>query len=138
MSKSNRPFNPFTKTATARLLGVALKSVNLVREFAHAVWVHVLGKRPTFVSKDRYRADFLAQRQEAAKVVQATRHADGSWTTWNAANGNVYEVVPANNPQGYRCECEDNSRQSATYGFGVCKHLLAVKAALLSDQLIAA
>ena len=134
MNRSNRPFNAFTKAATVRILGVYPQCIKAIKEFAHVVWVHIIGKRPTFISKKLYRADFLAQRQEAAKAIQVKPQGRGAFLAWNPANGNAYEVTPAPVANGYQCECEDYTRQYATYGKALCKHVLSVKAAL-SDSL---
>ncbi|WP_287127521.1 hypothetical protein [Candidatus Cyanaurora vandensis] len=130
---SQRPFTVFTKTATARILGVAVALVKKLQVLAKTIWVYVQGKRPTFISKTRYKVDYLESRLDRSADIKITPVGGFSYTAHNLSNGKEYRLWCAPG-RGLQCECKDYERQ--VQGGKVnptCKHKLAVNQ-FLSDR----
>jgi hypothetical protein len=60
----------FNKSAVARILSVATRTVQEVRIFAFSVWVWIKGQRPRFMSKSAFEREFVRFRREAGKLLQ--------------------------------------------------------------------
>ncbi|WP_146141123.1 hypothetical protein [Stenomitos frigidus] len=114
----------YSAAATRRLLANATRTIQ-IREFFYVVWVWVKGQRPTFISKRRYKTEFVASRQRAARALQVISQHHGYF-------GIVYTVTSSQPAQpAYQvevagthiaCTCEDWANQIDRFGKAVCKH----------------
>lgn len=117
----------YSAAATRRLLAIATRTVQ-IREFFYVVWVWVKGQRPTFIAKSRYKAEFVASRQRAARALSVLRQSPGHY-------GTVYTVTSSQPGQpAYQvevagthiaCTCEDWANQLDRFGKAACKHVYA-------------
>jgi len=122
-----KAFTIFTKTATARILGVEVNRVKEIREFKKVIWAKVKGQRPTFISKSRYQQDHIVSRIERSAEIEVKPIGGFSYTALNRSNGNTHKLwcVPGG---GLQCECRDFQRQQAGGKVNpTCKHKLAVR-----------
>jgi len=127
MVPQSKGFTVFTKTATARILGVASSLVVRIKIFANAIWVYIRGKRPTFISKTQYQRDHLESRLDRSADIEVTPLGAFSYTATNTEKGTSYRLW-CEAGRGLQCECKDFERQ--IWGKQVnptCKHKLAVQ-----------
>ncbi len=119
-------FTVYSKVATARLLGIAVGLVKKLEVFANAVWVHVQGNRPTFISKTRYQVDFLESRADRSAEIEITPTGIFSYIAYNLKSGNSYKLYSLPG-EGLQCECKDFERQKwGGKDTPTCKHRIAV------------
>ena len=131
----------YSSSAVRRMLGLGQSSSVQIREFFRVIWVWVEGQRPTFISKQSFKAHFVAWRKGAAASLATTqdRHRRNIYRVRNVCKGSVYQVQLGS---GYLlCSCEDFKNQAQFFGRACCKHGYAVLAQLghgsLSDYIAA-
>ena len=118
----------FTKSATARILGVAVTAVREVRVWAKVVWVNVKGVGCRFISKKTYLAEFARYRREGAASLEVapafgSERADLE-AAWVIKGGAEPHRVELSNSQ-FSCDCWDYQNQAEVMGKGCCKHIYA-------------
>lgn len=120
----------YSRSAAARLMGVAVNQVGRIQQFAFVVWVWIRGKRPRFISKRSFLQHFAQWRQRQANTLKAKRwpQLPSWWTVTNPNKQSRYPVVLGE--KGPVCRCEDYKNQQQFLGRGVCKHGYAVLSAL--------
>ena len=106
----------FNASATRRILGLAPTTQIKIEVWAHVVWVHVKGQRPTLISKKRYYQEFARYRKEGGQKVKVY-FANGF-----KAEGakEVYNLDPQET--FIDCDCQDMQQQKEVWGKGCCKH----------------
>lgn len=60
-------FDVITSESTAQILGASSREVKVIDSWAWVVWVHVIGRRPRFVSFQAYTEQFNKKKRGAAK-----------------------------------------------------------------------
>lgn len=118
----------YSVSAVRRLLGLGDRIAVKIQEFGWVVWVWVVGKRPTFISKKLFKQQFVDRRKAQAKGLVVTRNTyeSCSYSVRNEAKDSVYKVVLG--VDEIACECEDYKNQREFFGRGCCKHGYAVLA----------
>jgi hypothetical protein len=119
------PFTPYTRSAAARILGLTPQLINQVQEWTLVVWVRFTHGSPRFISKNAFRADFLATRRAGAKLVNIQPVSMFSYIAHNIENGHAYNLK-CEPGLGSVCDCEDYRRQFEVYGKALCKHRIAL------------
>ena len=125
----------FSVSAVRRILGVASSVVvNIKFWWSGVIWVHVAGRRPTFMSRKSFYAHFADRRKaEGRKLFEGgkvTHHHDPkvfSVDSNGAARGYYYQDCQ---PDRITCECEDYKNQAKAGKGACCKHGYGVLAAL--------
>jgi hypothetical protein len=115
----------FSASAVRRILGLSASIAVCVKVWSRVVWVHVAGRRPTLISKQRFKHHFVGRRQAAAKALQVTRYAfdQQAFTVRNETKNSTYKVTAK---AAVSCECDDYQNQLNFLGKGCCKHGYAV------------
>jgi hypothetical protein len=115
----------YTASAAARILGVALSQVPVVlQEWALVVWVHVRGKRPRFMSKAAFKAEFVKFRRNASNALRVEKRHNNRYMVKNPKTNSQYGVTTG--AASIVCDCPDYQKQVDAIGRGVCKHGYAV------------
>jgi translation elongation factor EF-Ts len=116
----------FSVSAVRRILGVSSELEIKVRVWAKVLWIHVAGRRPTFVSKQALLLHFVEWRKATSRSLQVTQFIarNDLFTVRNKGKRSVYKVQIYTG--GVRCECEDFKNQSLFLGRACCKHCYAV------------
>lgn len=113
-----------SRSAVARLFDVTIGQVKRVVEYVNAVWVWIQGRRPTFVSKKRFVADFVNFRRQGAVDLRVSAFAGGGdfdrQIQTRSPNGNHHTVVL--HGANVTCDCADYRHQVDHLGIGCCKH----------------
>lgn len=118
------------KSAAARILSVATRIVQEVREFAFTVWVWVKGQRPRFMSKSAFQREFIRFRREAGKLLQVlSSHRSAFGTCFKVEGSTDFYWVEAQTDRVV-CTCEDFNTHRQP-----CKHQYAVLHSLGLDSL---
>ncbi len=119
-------FTVYSKAATARILDIAVALVKEIRIFANAVWVHIAGRRPTFISKVCYRLDYLESRTDRSTDIRVTPVGAFSYIAYNTSKATVYRLW-CSEDLGLQCECKDFEWQKISGKYNpTCKHRIAV------------
>jgi len=120
----------YSASAVRRLLGLSGDVGVQIREFFKVVWVWVVGKRPTFMSKRVFKQHFVYRRKAAALTLSVTQHSDSTerFTVCNEAKSTAYLVECR--ADGVFCTCDDFSNQLQFFGRGCCKHGYAALSSL--------
>jgi hypothetical protein len=113
----------YSNRAIARILGVATSAVLKFEVYAQVVWVHIQGKRPTFLSKVLFKTHFVEYRKQAALGLKAICQGD-FWIVHNPGKASQYLVVPERDR--IECNCHDYANQRQSFGRGLCKHGVSV------------
>ena len=111
------------KSAAARVLNVAVKLVQEVREFANVVWVWIKGQRPRFVSKAAFVRQFHTFRRLGSTgcfVLAVSRTDHGSFWSVQGSSG-IHTVNTSYDTHEIRCSCDDFQHHGS-----FCKHIHAV------------
>jgi hypothetical protein len=109
--------------AARRITG---RAVQQVRVFRNAIWLHIEGERPTFLSKRHFKAHFVEWRIQRSHLLKVTQRLDQPhcFTVHNANRDTAYYVEAR--PDGMYCTCDDFHNQLEFFGRGCCKHGYAV------------
>jgi predicted nucleic acid-binding Zn finger protein len=116
----------YSAAAVRRLLGLKSSAKVELKEFARVIWVWVKGKRPTFISKTKFKAHFAEWRKVQARGLKVTKRLDiaNHYTVRNLQKDTVYIVEKR--ADGVFCTCDDLNNQLEYFGRGCCKHGYAV------------
>ncbi|MGB6016810.1 MAG: hypothetical protein WBG32_18900 [Nodosilinea sp.] len=116
----------YSAAAARRLLGVSSSAKVEIREFFRVIWVWVKGKRPTFISKAKFRVHFAEWRKAQARNLKVTERLDiaNHYTVRNVYKDTAYVVEKR--ADGVFCTCDDLNNQLDFFGKGCCKHGYAV------------
>lgn len=116
----------FSAAAVRRLLGLSQSAKVQIQVWANVIWVWVKGKRPTFLSKQVFKAHFVEWRKLQARDLTVTKRLDvpNHYTVRNEAKNSVY-ILEAR-ADGLFCTCDDFNNQLEFFGRGCCKHGYAV------------
>jgi len=106
----------YNVAATRRILNLPPNAQVKIQIWDKVIWVHVKGKRPTFLSKKLYHDHFAQFRREGAKGVKI------SFVDGFKAQGvkEVYDLDPQDTH--IECGCQDFAFQKEAWGRGCCKH----------------
>lgn len=115
----------YSKSAAARILGVAASAVREVQQWAYVIWVRTKqGAR--FVSMLAFEQDFIESRQERAASLNVFPMGDRIFKV--SGGEGVHRVVTADSFDGLpSCTCADWATHKHRAGF-LCKHLIAADA----------
>lgn len=112
-----------TRTAAARILGCLPAQIRRFELWTHVAFVHVAGRRPTFVSFKAFERDFLEFRLVGSDRIEILTEVSGLYTVYSHKSGKTYQVDRCTGS----CECEDWNRQLLRGSSDpICKHLLKV------------
>ena len=121
----NRKNFLYSKAAAARLLGVKVNEIAKLEIWAYVCFVHVKGKRPTFISKKAFKQHFVDFRIENSKFLCVTQASSVWFRVVNPKKNTAYSVWAF--ADGLDCECEDYKNQVMFFnGKACCKHCYAV------------
>lgn len=114
----------YSKSAAARILGVAIAAVRELQVWANCVWVRTR-HLCRFISFGAFERDFVESRQERATSLNVFPVGDRGF---NVSGGEgVHRVVTADSFDGMpSCTCSDWAAHSHRPGFK-CKHLIAAE-----------
>ncbi len=114
----------FSKAAAARILGVAKKAVARFEVWYKVIFVIVEGRRPTFISKSKFKQHFVDWRKDRSQRLQVSRFKDNHFRVINIRKGSIYNVFVYQD--GLDCQCEDFRNQVNILGRACCKHAYSV------------
>jgi len=108
----------FSAAAVRRLLGLSQSAKVQIQVWAKVVWVWVQGKRPTFMSKQVFKAHFVEWRKRQARDLTVTKRLDlpNHYTVRNEQKGSTY-ILEARS-DGLFCTCDDFNNQLEFFGRG--------------------
>lgn len=106
----------YNVSATRRIMGLNPNTQVKIQVWDKVIWVHVEGKRPTFLSKKLYHKHFAQFRREGAKAVKI--YFANGFKAQGAKE--VYDLTP--NDTHIECGCQDFLNQREIWGRGCCKH----------------
>lgn len=102
----------YSKSALARVLEINPKSIVRFEVWASVVFVIIKGKRPTFISKNLFKKEFVEFRNRNSQLVTITPHAVSE--TWflgkskDSKDQHKLEIFTTyDNLVKSRCDCED-------------------------------
>jgi hypothetical protein len=96
-----------------------------VRPQENAVWVHVPGHRPRFVSKKEFQHHFQDWRRQQSQGLRVSQQDVASFEVRNPAKGTRYPVSLT--AEGLSCTCHDyQNQQQFLAALPCCKHGWAV------------
>lgn len=109
--------------AARRITG---RAVIQIKVFRNAIWLHIEGERPTFLSKQLFKAHFVEWRIQRSSLLKVTQRLDQAhhFTVTNANRDTAYYVEARSD--GVYCTCDDFNNQLEFFGKGCCKHGYAV------------
>lgn len=117
----------YSVSAVRRLLGLAAGVSIRIQKFFYVIWVHVAGRRPTFISKSVFKAHFIEHRKAAAKALAVTKDVlqQHIYSVRNESKGTAYQIsISSGQPI---CGCDDFKNQlQFLSGLACCKHAYAV------------
>jgi hypothetical protein len=115
----------FNKSAVARILSVATRTVQEVRIFAFSVWVWIKGQRPRFMSKSAFEREFVRFRREAGKLLQVLGSHQSAFGTEFQVEGSTSNYWVEVQETRTVCTCEDfhNHGQTCKHQYAVLHHL---------------
>ncbi|MBW4578660.1 MAG: hypothetical protein KME42_03685 [Tildeniella nuda ZEHNDER 1965/U140] len=117
----------YSVSAIRRLLGLAVGVSIRIQKFFYVIWVHVAGRRPTFISKSAFKAHFVEHRKAAAKALTVTKSVFQGhiYSVRNESKGTAYQInIGSGQPI---CSCDDfNNQIQFLNGLACCKHAYAV------------
>ena len=131
----------YSKAAAARIIGVNVYAIETFEVWAYVCFVHVKGKRPTFISKKAFKQHFVDWRIQQSKWLCVAQVDREHFRVINPKNNNAYSIWLFED--GLDCECEDYKNQVMIFNNGkaCCKHGYGVLAWLgynrLSDYISA-
>ena len=133
----------YSKSAAARLMGVAVDSIKGFAVWAKVAWVWVKGSRPKFMSLKAFKQHFVDHRKEAAKdLIPQYSSMINAYMVKNPRKDSQYICTPTERKDlagnwhfGIECACDDYKNQISFFGHGACKHGYAVLSVLGFDSL---
>ena len=120
----------YSASAARRMFGVKVSKPCDIRVFHNSVWVCLKGRRPTFVSKRKFKQHFADWRRQQGQVLTVVQWSEEPhrFSVTNPAKGTLYHLECVQD--GIDCECEDYKNQVILLGKGCCKHGYAVLSSL--------
>ncbi len=123
----------YSKSAIARILGVAVSKIKRFEKWWRVCWVWVEGQRPRFFSLSVFKQHFVEHRKAQAREIYINRVRDNWFRAVNPKKGSAYDVYALR--EGIDCTCEDYSNQIKFLKKGCCKHGYALLKHLGFDSL---
>lgn len=117
----------YSVSAARRILGIYYPEIKVqIQVWKKVIWVWVEGRRPTFISKDKFKQHFVEWRKAQAAGLRIRRSTliRSQFEVSNEAKGTSYNVIACTD--GVLCECGDFKNQVGYLGKGCCKHGYAV------------
>ena len=112
----------YTRAAAARIMNVSASKIVKFAVWDKVIFLQVKGHRCTFVSKKKFKLDFVESRQESGKNLEVDVNLFRPDQHLVYSKGNVYIVG-----KDMSCDCADFIAQSQAFGGrGCCKHGYAV------------
>lgn len=113
----------YSVSAARRILGIYYPEIKVqIQVWKKVIWVWVEGRRPTLISKSKFRQQFIEWRQLQSRDVAISRHPRlrHTFIVQNPKSNSTYEVVASSDR--VHCQCEDYRNQVKFFGNGCCKH----------------
>lgn len=123
----------YSKSAIARILGVAVSKIKGFQKWWRVCWVWVEGQRPRFFSLSVFKQHFVDHRKAQARSIYVAQVRDGYYRAVNPLKGTAYDCY--SHQEGIDCGCEDYSNQIRFFKKGCCKHGYSVLNFLGFDSL---
>lgn len=116
----------YSQSAAARILGLSYEFIERIQYFETGIWVKVIGKKPTIISKKVFRQHFVDYRKSRSHNLIAISNTKlkRAWDVYNPHQDTWNRVLLHRDK--ITCTCCDYENQIRLLSKGCCKHAYKV------------
>lgn len=125
----------YSKSAAARILGVDYQEIEKVQYWRTGVWIKLIGKKPTIISKKAFCQHFVDWRKSRCHNLVAVKDQQVkiAWDVYNPQRETGNRLFQ--HKDKIICTCEDYQNQTQLFSRACCKHAYKVLAELNFNSL---